>query len=62
MIVVVQRLTSCTMCRWDLVHSARPGNSTETRIERTGRKVLNFMYFCSTAGKLTLPTQESIIR
>ena len=46
----------------DLAQSARPGSSTETRIQRTGRKVLNFMYFCSVAGKLTLPTQESIIR
>lgn len=34
----------------------------ETRIHRTARKVLNFMYFGHASGKLTLPTQESIIR
>ena len=45
-----------------LAQSTRPGNSTETRIHRTARRVLNFMYFCSAAGKLTLPTQETIIR
>ena len=34
----------------------------ETRIHRMARKVLNFMYFGHACGKLTLPTQESIIR
>lgn len=41
---------------------SKAGTNAETRIHRTARKVLNFMYFASAASKLTLPTQESIIR